>query len=441
MSTSVSSKTEPVIPESNHRQLTIDFVRWALAQLAIEVQDDQGLGRIVLAEQDRDSFGGQDQITIPFAANSQSVETETLDWNSRFVCWLLERVQSQRKLLHVHPRKQPVAVNAISQRLLDAYQIDGGQVHLGGCQLTDFPFLRLSFADNESDQPGLRHVFVAHDGSSVSDELAKKLELHDLERYEKPPARLDDETLNTLVAAGKHVALKESTSRDPAAMLVEPVLVSIVWIKQASGLLQFTIDETTESLAFSGWASLLEPRPFLARESGAESFHLAATDDGRIDAFDQISTCHKSGKRVLHQELVSCSVTNELVLPEYTKTCPVSGLPALLEEFHFCQSCQQSVSKAVLEDGICSACQNLVKTKKDDPRLVWILGEHTGLENWRNWKLAETEDVYIAQATGLLKRLMIVVDKETLEVHHLATASRFGSSWLPVSATEAEELL
>jgi hypothetical protein len=95
----------------------------------------------------------------------------------------------------------------------------------------------------------------------------------------------------------------------------------------------------------------------------------------------------------------------------------------------------------VMEAGACEACRSLAKASKDDPRLVWIFAEHPGLDRWKHWQLAETQDVYIAEATSLLKRLLIVVDKETLAVHRLAVASRLSSTWIEASDAERADLL
>ena len=78
---------------------------------------------------------------------------------------------------------------------------------------------------------------------------------------------------------------------------------------------------------------------------------------------------------------------------------------------------------------------------KDDPRIAWILGEHAGLDRWSRWQLAETRTVYVAQAARLLKRLLLVVDKETLAVHRLATAGRIASTWIDASAAEQADIL
>ena len=273
------------------------------------------------------------------------------------------------------------------------------------------------------------------------DQLARDLGLTTVEPIMQLPPRLDQTALNALIASGRRVAAQSASSRDPSAEVIEPLAATLVWVKQASGKLQFTIGENSANLPFSGWAALIKPQPFVAQHSGASTFHLAMTDDGRIDAAEEIVTCDHSGRRVLKQELVTCSVTNKQVLEEFTQLCPVSGRPALKEEFDQCSTCREQVSRAVLQNGVCTACREMSKIKKDDPRLVWILGEHAGLDRWNRWQLSETQNVYIARADSLLKRLLVVVDKETLAVHHLATAGRFSSVWIPVAEEARDELL
>ena len=441
LSSSHHTTTERVLPDSNHCEQTADFVRWSLAQLQINFRESPGLLRVQLPEFDHSAFDGQAEIELALDKPNDQETQESLDWNSRFGLWLCKRLLAGAPALHLRPHEQPNAVKDISERLLKAYRVDGGNVHLGGCQLTDYPFLRLSFAANDNGDCSLRHFFVALDGSSVSDKLAKELCFSNLERIKKLPPRIDSTTLDTMIATGLRTAAKMSTVRDPSAVVVDPVLVSLIWVKRASSQIQFTIGDATTTLSFSGWAKLLRAQPYIAAHSGASTFHLAATDDGRIDAHEQISTCQQSGQRVLLQDLVTCSVTQKKVMAEHTQICPVSGQPALHSEFSACNVCRQSVSKGVLETKICKACHTLVKIKKDDPRLVWILGEHAGLARWGHWQFAETQHVYIAQASSFLKRLLVVVDKESLAICHMATASRMSSDWLPVSEVDAAELL
>jgi hypothetical protein len=333
-----------------------------------------------------------------------------------------------------------MGVNDIARTLYPAYKIENGRVHLAGCQLTDHSFLRLSFVGDE-EHDSIRHVFTAPDGSTVSDEMVRELGLDDLEPIAKSPPRLADGALRSLVAAGRRIAAKQSTSRDPAATTVEPLAVTVVWVRHAEGRLQFTIGATSVTQTFSSWARLLKPQPFVARHSGTTAFHLAMTDDDRIDAAEQIAACQHSGRRVLRSELVQCTVTDKLVLPDFTEICPVSGGSALRQEFVTCTNCRQRVSKAVLAEGVCSACRTMTKVTKDDPRLVWIFGEHPGLDRWSRWQLAETANVYVAQASGFMKRLLVVVDKETLAVHRLATAPRLGSTWIDAVDQSRTDLL
>jgi hypothetical protein len=438
----LNSSTAAVIPDSKHRESTVDFVRWALAQLELECREDQGIGQLTLPEADQPSFPGHTELRLalrPPSGNNESLEA--IDLESRFGQWLLARLHALGPAVSVRPAVQPSAVNDIAAQLFSAYQVDGGRVHLGGCQLADFPFLRLSFVAPSDGPTQVRHLFVAHDGSSVSEELAHALGLLQIEPVIERPPRIEESALQSLLTAGRRVAAQSVAPRDPQATSIEPAATALVWVKHASGTLNFTIGETTVSQPFSGWAKLLEAQPYTSPQSGASSFHLAATDDGRIDAQEQIVACQQSGQRVLRQELVTCSASGKHVLEKFTERCPVSGKPCLTEEFSVCPTCQQRVGNQALTGTSCSACCGIKKIKRDDPRLIWILGEHTGLDRWKQWKLAETKQVYIAEASSWSKRLRVVVDKETLAVHHLATAGKWGGTWTPVELAARAEFL
>lgn len=427
-----------ILPESVHREEPAHFVRWALAELQIPVECDEQDAVVVLPEADRAAFAGQQRLRLP-VSGSAAAGQESLAWDSRFGRWLGERIHRAGAALHARPRMQPMAVSEIAATLFPAYKVDGGRMHLAGCQLTDHPFVRLSFAGDEDDD--IRHVFVAPDGSTVAPELVQRLGLDELTPIPKSPPRIDAERLRSLAAACRRIAVKQSTERDPLATTIEPIAVAVLWVRHAEGRMQFTIGAAAASLTFSSWARLLVPQPYVTRHTASKTFNLAVTDDGRIDATEQIAVCQQSGRRMLRQELVECSVTRKQVLADFTEKCPVSGRPALRQEFATCTTCRQRVSKAVMAEGLCEACRNLKKVSKDDPRVAWILGEHTGLDAWNSWQLAETSTVYIVQASGLLKRLLAVVDKETLNVYRLAQAPRFSSTWADVPDGERAELL
>jgi hypothetical protein len=50
--------------------------------------------------------------------------------------------------------------------------------------------------------------------------------------------------------------------------------------------------------------------------------------------------------------------------------------------------------------------------------------------------MSETSRVYVLVATGWLKRLLVVVDKETLELRHMATGSRLSHRWAAVEPAQ-----
>lgn len=425
------------MPESVHREAAARFVEWALDELAIPHERGEGELIVHLPESQRGAFGGKSRLRLPTAGDA-SGDQEPLAWDGRFGHWLREQLSKSGGAVHARPLRQPMAVNDITAKLFDAYVVEGGLVHLAGCQLTDHPFLRLSFAvDGDAE---VRHIFVAPDGSSVSDELVPQLGLDELQPILKHPPRLDDGALRSLIAAGRRIAAKQSTSRDPAATTVEPLAATVAWVRHAEGRLQFTIGAAAVDHPFSSWAALLTPQPYQGKDSGVASFQLGATDDGRIEPLEEIAVCQKSGRRVLRQELVECSVTGMKVLPEFTEICPVSGLPALRGEFAVCKQCRQRVSKRALAEGICSACRSLAKASKDDPRLVWIFGEHPGLDRWKHWQLSESQTTYIAQASSLMKQLLVVADKETLAIRRIAQRSRFSKTWVDLDEASRGDL-
>ncbi|MCA9238434.1 MAG: hypothetical protein KDA44_23335 [Planctomycetales bacterium] len=439
MSTSPPT-ADAIVPDSPHRESAESLLRWAIAVLELDATDAaDGRTVIALAEEDREAFGGREQV-VAAPAESAAGDEQPLAVDSLLGAWLLEKLRGRDGAAHARPAGQPMSVGDVSTKLFPAYTVDGGQFRLAGCQLTDHPFLRLTFPGT-TDDPQLRHVFVAPDGSSVSEELVGRLGLNDLAAAGKPTPRIDEAAIRSLSSAGRRIAAKSSTRRDPSARAIDPLATTVAWVRHAEGRLLFEIGESSEELAFSGWARLLEPKPWTARRSGTATFHLAATDSGEIDAAEEMAVCQQSGRRVLREDLVTCSVTGRHVLPEFTEKCPVTGRPALRSEFAVCDQCGQRVSRAALEESLCQACRDMTPVRKDDPRLAWIMGEHRGLERWNRWRLAETETVYIARADGLTKRLLAVIDKESLAVRRLATAGRFAPGWVDATKAQQTELL
>ena len=139
--------------------------------------------------------------------------------------------------------------------------------------------------------------------------------------------------------------------------------------------------------------------------------------------------CAETGRQVLQNELVTCAATGRRVLAELTKTCPVTGLPELAAVMVNCAHCGQLVSPAAIERGRCRGCRDLKGVSLTDPRLARVLHEHAELARWSNWRISETPVVYVLTASAWLKRLLLVVDKQSLRLQRVAQAGRFAGHW------------
>jgi hypothetical protein len=215
----------------------------------------------------------------------------------------------------------------------------------------------------------------------------------------------------------------------------------IIWTRYCSGKLRFRIGAQTVDLPFQGWASTLQAPPFVCPHTGRKTFHITATDDGRVVAAESVATCEVSGTRVLAHELLTCSVTGKRVRPELTETCPVLETPVLAEHMAICGMCQQRVSPAALADGRCAACRQMKPVTASDPRMSLILHEYPQLDRWRRWRLAETARAFIALGSGWFKQLLLVLDKEELEPLYVATCNRLQRRWVAVPVEQFAQWL
>ena len=101
--------------------------------------------------------------------------------------------------------------------------------------------------------------------------------------------------------------------------------------------------------------------------------------------------------------------------------------------------CWQRVNPRVLVDGRCPACRQLVPVSKSDPDLARILETYPRLDRWRTWKMAESHAAQVLVGSSAWKRLLIVIDKQTLELLHVATSSRLTSKWNEVTDLQRAE--
>lgn len=326
----------------------------------------------------------------------------------------------EHPIVHAVAAGPTPTVARIAERLFPAYALDGGRVHLAGCVLDDRLIVRVR--GSVDSQPC--EFLVDREGRDVDPMLAESLGVRDAVATEKAPP-LAARQLEAFLARG--LALVEQ--RLPTDVDFQLESITAVWCKYAEGKLRFTFGETSADLPFADWAQKLVAPPFVCPYGGQRGFHLAATDDGRVTLSDRIACCEETGRRTLAEDLVQCTVSGRRVLAELAAVCPVTGQQVLRRLGVACSMCGQQVSPAAIDKGRCAACRGLRAVDKADPRMARLLAEHPELDRWRWWRAAETREVHIFQGSGLLRQILVVADKNTLEIKLLATGNRLMPHW------------
>ncbi len=361
-----------------------------------------------------------------------------------FFAWLLTRLYASGPALHAAPAGQPQSVHDITSKLFSYYTVEYGHVHLAGCRLEDRPLLRITLlatSGHETASDRLRHVFFDPSNEPVDPATLDSLHVDDLIPSTRRTSDLDPLELD------RWIGRAERTVRDhlPSGKF-QPIANTLVWIKHAEGKLDFEVGDESVGVAFSGWATLLAdgttvPPPYVCPASGKSSYRLAATSDGRITAAEAIGTCEASHARVLEHELETCDVSGQKALGEFLAVCPVSGKRLLRSKLTACSMCGQQVSPRGLSKGRCAACRGVEPVHKDEPRVARVLGQYPKLDRWRGWRISETTQVYVLTAVSGLTRLLLVLDKQSLDPLRVCTASRLLAGWSELSQVRQKEIL
>jgi len=424
------------------------FVLWALDSLELCVKENGGkVFQLELPDSLRDEFNGAASVRFSFETQSSNGELNQEDIplevtpKSQLFDWITSRLREAQSIPHSVPRERADNVHDITPVLYAAYQVDGGRVQLAGCTLEDEPFLRLTFRAADQSGDKLMHVYVDRHDEVIHEDLAHSLHLDDVVVPKRRLREWNDLATDTFVEEAKLIAVGSLSEKD-----TELIAESFVWCKRAHGKLVFSIGDSSVELAFSGWAQRLasgeeSPPPYTCELSGLQSYHLAATDDGRITVVDAIEQCSESGARTLATDLQTCEVTKRKALAEFFEACPVSGQTLVRSALVCCTTCQQNVSPNAILRGRCEACRSVKSIGKDEPRIARVLDEFPGLDRWRNWRISETSTAYVLVAKSLLKRLLVVVKRDSLEVLRLAEGSRFNGNWVDIPEAFREEML
>ena len=417
------------------------FTLWALETLNLRAKPEgDGVYRMEIPE-DRPAFEDSRDVRFTCLANGTNGAVQPVRAGSPLFQWLVQQLQDRPLPINAAPDEQPAGVAALSPHLFSAYEVDGGKVQLAGCTLEDRPLLRLTYATGEEDSNGhLVHVFSDRQGNVISDDLLADLGVDRIKPLDSVPRTAEIGPLDQWIEQAETAGCERVQSADPF------ICATLVWCKHCAGKLLFDFDGASIEIPFSGWASRFaqgkeKPPPYTCPLTGAESYHLAATDDGRITVASEIDVCCESGRRVLSSELVTCEDSGQRALDDYFTRCPVSERHVLRSGLQSCSVCQQDVSASALKAGRCAACRTPQPAGKDEPRMARVLGEFPKLDRWRKWKLSETAAVYVLVGSTMLRRLIVVVDKDTLEPRHLLTGNRWLPNLTPVPKSQWDDFL
>ena len=446
MSEPAATNSEQDRPSADDRTIQ-EFFLWALATLGLPVRQRNGLVyETELPEQDRQDFGGVERLQFTFGSRDRpdASVAESVSPSCALFDWVVHRLRALECVVHAVPAGQPTSVHELSGRLFGAYTVQGGRVRLGGCTLDDQPLMRFTYRIRSHRPNGdtrLAHVYVSADGQRVADELLGRLQVDRLAPYPGKPPRVSAEQLQRCLEAGVRHAPAVAEGEE-----AEPLVVAVVWCKYFRCKLLFEIGDARAELPFEGWAQLLvdgaiDPPPFRCAATGRVSYRVAATDDGRVSVAEAIVPCEESGRRVLVTDLETCEATGRRVAPEWLRSCPVTGARVARSAMVACNMCRQEVSPRAIAGGRCQACRNLRPVNRDDPRMARVLGEYPKLDRWTRWRMVETHTAYILVATSLLRRLLVVLDRESLDVLQLSEGSRIGRRWPDVPAGRWPEYL
>jgi hypothetical protein len=347
--------------------------------------------------------------------------------------WLAEHVVADPRGLVARPLDRPLALHEITPQLFQAYTVDGGQMHVAGCRIEDRVFVVCSVPD--SDDPTRIWQYVVDDqGHKIAEPLVERLGLLATGPCGGHPPRVSrDQLQHAQQLAQAAVSLAEVERPLHSAVIVLP--------RWASGAVEFELGDERARVEFADWAADLSPPAICGPQTGVATYHLAATSDGRLAAFEQLAVSDVTGHRLLKHELVTCASTGQLVEPELTRHCPVSGQASLDSAFAVCDTCGESVSRVALAGGTCRCCRELAPLVRDSTQLAELLRQFPRLAKFRNLKTGQSERVVVIQATGLWQRLLVVTDRETAQPVRVATATALSRSWNVANRSDWPRLL
>ena len=222
-----------------------------------------------------------------------------------------------------------------------------------------------------------------------------------------------------------------------ACTVTETITAAVAaWCKYTAGKLRFRIGEASCKVGFADWAASLTAPPITCPTTGVATFHIAAVDDGRIVAFEQIGRCQVSGVSAPNDELLHCTATGKTALAKFFGRCAATGDDILTDALIECRCCRQSVAPLQLRGDACLACRPLVALKPGSDELRALFAARPSLARWGRWKKAEGAAAQFFTASRWLGNLRLLFDLRTPRILWAATRTGPFGSWSELDLNE-----
>ncbi|WP_145245420.1 hypothetical protein [Aeoliella mucimassa] len=417
---------KPTVVEDSHRESLVAFLEFAVEAVGVAQSQEGDLVTLEFNHREHPAWPRPYQVRVSVATDSADLPRRVVP-ATEGIAWLWKLAQLERGALLARPASQPEAVHEITRALFEAYQVDGGQMHLAGCRINEVPFLRVT--ELATDDPAqVVHRFYNAEMQPVSDDEVASLGLAEVVPLGNHPT--------SFTRSAVHVLVNQIEEAMPGV-----VAATVVIAKRAEGAIQFEIGEQCAQVSFNDWTRSLSAPPFRCAASGRETFHLAALEDGRIVAAEAIAECEHTGTRVLDSELVTCTSTGKRVDPEITSRCAVSDSVLLTDEMATCKTCGQQVSPAVLDAGSCQACRELPLARATDELIAPLLERYPRLQQYGKFRAGQCGGVLRVMAHGWWRRLLLAVPSDESQPMHLAMRQGLAGGWEQVPEADWPQLL
>lgn len=423
------SQTAPSHPPLDPSTDWKTFVAQICAALEIDVvEQDADTWELTLPEELAERWKVIPQVGR-FIANGTPVESggESLESDGDLFRLALKTLEDQRRVLHLSPVEQAVRVTDISDKILSAYEVDNGQKRLAGCTIEDRPILRVSYLDNNE----LLHLHFLADGRPVDDELSDYLKLDHVLPHER---QREWGTIDDVVYRWIETAQSQS---DRNGFLV----ASMVWCKYAIGKVELSVEESSVQVGFEGWSTLLADGtlvapPYTCPDTNIDSYHLAMDDEGHLTGVEALARCADTGQCLIATRMTTCSDTKITALDQFFEACAATGERVHHSAISDCSVCRQNVRINQLYHQMCPTCRSLKTVRKVDPAIARILGEYPQLDQWKKWRISEGNTCCVLVGSRLFQRVLLVMDREDLQILRAARGSRFSRTWTDVEFDE-----